>query len=171
MPSEGIEELGDREPLDLSLSSASTKLDESTKSQFSSPASNGGGSGGTKIPLATAELPFQLNGTRNSFEIWNALKAVSFIFLLLLNSSSATLLQLYQMLTCVRLWRSGTVEQHPQQQIKTETDMTSSALPSIAPIPLPLIPTTGFLSTIPSFQRGIPVIDGLMGSEELKFSR
>ncbi|KAM7539055.1 hypothetical protein Aperf_G00000051467 [Anoplocephala perfoliata] len=149
LPSEEIEEEGDREPLDLSLSSASTKLDESAKSQFSSPTSNTDGSGGPKIPMVTSELPFPLNA-----------------------SSSATLLQLYQMLTCVHLWRSGTVEHHPQQQIKSDADMTSSAFLSIAPIPpLPLIPASSFPSTIPSLHCGIPMIDGLMDSEELKFSR
>ncbi|VDL62886.1 unnamed protein product [Hymenolepis diminuta] len=149
IPLEEIEE-GDKEPLDLSLSSASTKPDESIKSPFSSPNSNGDASGEIKFPLMLSELPFSLN-----------------VF------SSATLLQVYQMLTGVRLWRSGTFEQNVQQQqpqqTKVDIDLASSAFLPIAPIPPlpPLIPTSILPSSSPTTvnHRSAP-----LESDELKFS-
>ncbi|VDO12389.1 unnamed protein product [Rodentolepis nana] len=132
IPPEELEEEGDREPLDLSLSSASTRLDESAKSSFSSPNSNGDASGEIKFPLMLSELPFNLSA-----------------------SSSATLLHIYQMLIGVRLWRSGTIEQsvqqqqqqqQPPQQTNGESDLTSSGFLPIALPPLPPVIPTSILS-------------------------
>ncbi|VDM32922.1 unnamed protein product [Hydatigera taeniaeformis] len=107
----------DVEPLDLSLSSASTttaRLEESVKSSFSSPVC---GTEETRIPLTSPEIPFQLNA-----------------------SSSATLLQLYQILTCIRLWRSAAMEQSFKSDVELNSPFLSIAsMPSLhlAPTPLP----------------------------------
>nr|CDS31119.1 protein odd skipped [Hymenolepis microstoma] len=149
IPPEELEEEGGKEPLDLSLSSASTRLDESVKSPFSSPNSNGDGSSEIKFPLMLSELPFNLNA-----------------------SSSATLLSIYQMLVGVRLWRSGTFEQSVQQQqpqqTKGESDLTSSGfLPIALPALPPLIPTSILSPSEPTtFNHRSP----RMEPDKLKFS-
>uniref|UniRef100_A0A0R3W4F1 C2H2-type domain-containing protein n=1 Tax=Taenia asiatica TaxID=60517 RepID=A0A0R3W4F1_TAEAS len=149
IPSEGLEavEGEEVEPLDLSLSSASTttaRLEGHVKSSFPSPIC---GMEETRIPLVSPEALFQLN-----------------------SSSSTTLLQLYQILTCIRLWRSSAME----QPIKSDVDvnpafLSIASMPSLPLAPAPLPPPPPPPPSISSLQqRGSANIHTLIDPEEMK---
>ncbi|KAL5105093.1 Protein odd-skipped-related 2 [Taenia crassiceps] len=134
------------EPLDLSLSSASittAKLEEGAKSSFSSPIC---GMDEMRIPLIAPEALLQLN-----------------------SSPSTTLLQLYQILTCIRLWRSSIVE----QPIKGDADvnptfLSIASMPSLPLAPAPVPPPPPPVSTSSIQQRDSANIHAIIDPEELK---
>uniref|UniRef100_A0A5K3ENV9 Protein krueppel n=1 Tax=Mesocestoides corti TaxID=53468 RepID=A0A5K3ENV9_MESCO len=116
-------------PLDLSLSSASfnssvTKLEDGFKSSPSPPPSiplwksaireEGCCSEDVGTPPLLSPPSLESQQTDTPFPV---------------NPSSTTLLQLYQMLTCIRLWRPGATA----QPINAECDLLSPGLLSLAP--------------------------------------
>ncbi|KAL5972212.1 Protein odd-skipped-related 2 [Taenia solium] len=149
IPSEGLEavEGEEVEPLDLSLSSASTttaRLEGNVKGSFPSPIC---GMEETRIPLVSPEALFQLN-----------------------SSSSTTLLQLYQILTCIRLWRSSAMEQPIKNDVDVNpTFLSIASMPSLPLAPAPVPPPPPPPPSISSLQqRGSANIHTLIDPEEMK---
>ncbi|CDS37981.1 protein odd skipped [Echinococcus multilocularis] len=145
-PSEGLDDIeAEMEPLDLSLSSVSattSRLEGSVKSYFSSPICS---VEETRIPLASPEAPFQVN-----------------------SSTSTSLLQLYHILTCFRLWRSTAMEQPIQSEMDVvPTFLSIASMPSLPLAPAPPVPAHSPISAIQ--QRGSANVHRPIDSQELKF--